>query len=36
MNIKELIENLDPVTIIEFKNYIINYLPDLCSTKSSN
>ncbi len=36
MNIKELIKDLDPVTIIEFKNYIIEHLSDLCSTKSSN
>ena len=36
MNIKEFIKDLDPVTIIEFKNYIIEHLSDLCSTKSSN
>ena len=26
MNIKELINDLDPVTIIEFKNYIVDNL----------
>lgn len=36
MKIEELIKDLDPVTIIEFKNYIIEHLSDLCSTKSSN
>ena len=36
MNIKELIKNLDPVSIIEFKNYILENLSDLCSTKNSN
>ena len=36
MNIEELIKNLDPVSIIEFENYIIEHLSDLCSTKNSN
>lgn len=36
MSIEELIKNLDPVSIIEFKNYIIENLSDLCSTKNSN
>lgn len=36
MKIEELIKDLDPVTIIEFKNYIIEHLSDLCSTKNSN
>lgn len=36
MNIEELIKNLDPVSIIEFKNYILENLCDLCSTKNSN
>lgn len=36
MKIEELMKNLDPVTIIEFKNYIIEHLSDLCSTKNSN
>ncbi len=36
MKIEELINNLDPVTIIEFKNYIIEHLSDLCSKKNSN
>ncbi len=36
MNIEELIKNLDPVSIIEFKNYILENLSDLCSTKNSN
>lgn len=36
MNIEELIKNLDPVSIIEFKNFILENLCDLCSTKNSN
>ena len=36
MNIKELLSNLDPVTIIEFKNYLSENLIELCSTKNSN
>lgn len=36
MNIEELIKNLDPVSIIEFKNYISEHLSELCSTKNSN
>ena len=36
MKIEELIKELDPVTIIEFKNYIIEHLSDLCSMKDSN
>lgn len=36
MKIEKLLEDLDPVTIIEFKNYIIDHLSDLCSTKNSN
>ena len=36
MKIEELIKDLDPVTIIEFKDYIIEHLSDLCSTKNSN
>lgn len=36
MNIKELINDLDPVTIIEFKNYLVENLTNLCSTKNSN
>ncbi len=36
MNIEELIKNLDPVSIIEFKNYILENLSNLCSTKNSN
>jgi len=36
MNIKKLIKDLDTVTIIEFKNYIIDNLSDLCSKKNSN
>ena len=36
MNIEELIKDLDPVTIIEFKNYIAENLSKLCSTKNSN
>lgn len=36
MKIEELIRDLDPITIIEFKNYIQEHLSDLCSTKNSN
>lgn len=36
MNIEKLIKDLDPVTIIEFKNYIAENLSKLCSTKNSN
>ena len=36
MNIKELLKVLDPVTIIEFRNYINENLTKLCSTKNSN
>ena len=36
MKIEEIIKDLDPVTIIEFKNYIIEHLSDLCSMKNSN
>ena len=36
MKIEELIKDLDPVTIIEFKNYIVEHLSDICSTKNSN
>ena len=36
MKIEELLKDLDPVTIIEFKNYIMNHLSELCSTKNSN
>ena len=36
MNIKELLNDLDPVTIIEFKNYLSENLIELCSTKNSN
>lgn len=36
MNIKELIKELDPVTIIEFKNYLLENLTKLCSKKDSN
>lgn len=36
MNIEELIKDLDPVTIIEFKNYLIENLVWICSTKNSN
>lgn len=36
MNIKELIKDLDPVTIIEFKNYLLENLTLLCCEKNSN
>lgn len=36
MDIKELIKDLDPVTIIEFKNYLLENLTQLCCEKNSN
>lgn len=36
MKIEELLKDLDPVTIIEFKNYLIENLTSICSTKDSN
>lgn len=36
MNIKELLKDLDPVTIIEFKNYLVENITNLCSSKNSN
>lgn len=36
MNFKELIKDLDPVTIIEFKNYLVENIAKLCITKNSN
>lgn len=36
MKIEELAKNFDPVTVIEFKDYILEHLSDLCSSKNSN
>ena len=36
MKIEELLKELNPVTIIEFKNYLLENLAGLCSTKNSN
>lgn len=36
MKLEELLRDLDPVTLIEFKNYIQEHLSDLCSKKNSN
>ena len=36
MSIKKSINELDTVTLVEFKNYIIENLSDLCKTKNSN
>ena len=36
MNFDKLIQGFDPVTLIEFKNYIIEHLSKICSTKYSN
>ena len=36
MIIKDLLKDLDPITIIEFKNYLVENLSDLCSKKNSN
>lgn len=36
MRLDELIKDLDPVTIIEFKNYLIENIGEICKTKNSN
>ena len=36
MKIENLVKNLDPVTIIEFKNYVVENLSEICKTKNSN
>lgn len=36
MKIEELIKDLDPITIIEFKNYLLENLTDLINNKNSN
>ena len=36
MNIQKLIKDLDPITIIEFKNYLLENLEKLLNTKNSN
>lgn len=36
MKIEELVKNLDPVSIIEFKNYLLENLTELCCRKNSN
>ena len=36
MKIEELIKDLDPVSIIEFKNYLLEHLTELCCKKDSN
>lgn len=36
MKIEELIKDLDPVSIIEFKNYLLENLTGLCCEKNSN
>lgn len=36
MKIDELIKDLDPVTIIEFKNYLKENIGELCKVKNSN
>lgn len=36
MNFDELIQGFDPITLIEFKNYLIDHLSKICSTKYSN
>lgn len=35
MNIKELVEELDPVTLIEFKNYLIDNIVSICNKKDA-
>lgn len=34
MKIEELIKDFDPVSIIEFKNYLTENLSELCKTKN--
>ena len=36
MKIEELIKDFDPVSIIEFKNYLTENLSELCTAKNSN
>ena len=36
MKIEELVKDLDPVSIIEFKNYLLENLSELCCRKNSN
>ncbi len=36
MKIEELIKELDPVSIVEFKNYLVENLSELCKTKNLN
>lgn len=36
MKIEELIKDLDPITIIEFKNYLLENLTELINNKNSN
>ena len=36
MKIEELIKDLDPASIIEFKNYLLEHLTELCCKKDSN
>ena len=36
IKIEELIKDLDSVSIIEFKNYLLENLTELCSKKDSN
>ena len=36
MKIEEIVKNLDPVTLIEFKNYLLENIKEFCSNKISN
>lgn len=36
MKIVELIKDLAPVTIIEFKNYVVENLGEICKTRNLN
>lgn len=36
MKIEDLIKDLDPITIIEFKNYLLENLTELINHKNSN
>lgn len=35
MKIEELVKDLDPITIIEFKNYLLENLTQLINSKNS-
>lgn len=36
MKIEEIVKDLDPVTLIEFKNYLLEHITNFCCEKNSN